>query len=65
MDFSEKMFVGAFPKESSDTALTVDDTAVRYWLYAAGDGSVNWENDYDEGIMAIGWDDMGDLMQYS
>ena len=65
MDFSEKMFEGIIPKESSDTALTVDDTAVRYWLYAAGDGSVNWENDYDEGIMAIGWDDMGDLMQYS
>lgn len=65
MDFSEKMFEGIIPKESSDTALTVDETAVRYWLYAAGDGSVNWENDYDEGIMAIGWDDMGDLMQYS
>lgn len=65
MDFSEKMFEGIIPKESSDTVLTVDDTAVRYWLYAAGDGSVNWENDYAEGIMAIGWDDMGDLMQYS
>lgn len=65
MDFSEKMFEGIIPKESSDAALTVDDTAVRYWLYAAGDGSVNWENDYAEGIMAIGWDDMGDLMQYS
>lgn len=65
MDFSEKMFEGIIPKESSDTALAVDDTAVRYWLYAAGDGSVNWENDYAEGIMAIGWDDMGDLMQYS
>ena len=65
MDFSEKMFEGIIPKESSDTALTVDDTAVRYWLYAAGDGSVNWENDYAEGIMAIGWDNMGDLMQYS
>ena len=65
MDFSEKMFEGIIPKESSDTALTVDDTAVRYWLYAAGDGSVNWESDYSEGIMAIGWDDLGDLMQYS
>lgn len=48
MDFSEKMFEGIIPKESSDTALTVDDTAVRYWLYAAGDGSVNWENDYPQ-----------------
>lgn len=65
MDFDEKMFEGIIPKESSDTALVVDDTAVRYWLYAAGDGSVNWENDYAVGIMAIGWDDIGDLMQYS
>lgn len=65
MDFSENIFEGIIPKESTDTALTVDDTAVRYWLYAAGDGSVNWEKDYAEGIMAIGWDDLGDLMQYS
>lgn len=65
MDFGEKMFEGIIPKESSDTALTVDDTAIRYWLYAAGDGSANWESDYAEGIMAIGWDDLGDLMQYS
>ena len=65
MDFGENMFEGIIPKESTDSALTVDDTAVRYWLYAAGDSSVNWEKDYSEGIMAIGWDDLGDLMQYS
>ena len=65
MDFSESMFEGIIPKVSTDSALTADDTAVRFWLYAAGDGSVNWEKDYAEGIMAIGWDELGDLMQYS
>lgn len=65
INFDEKMFDGIIPKESSDSTLKADDTAVRYWLYAAGDGSVNWESDYEEGIMAIGWHDMGDLMAYS
>lgn len=63
--FDESIFDGIIPKQTTDNALTVDDSAVRYWLYAAGDGSVNWESDYAEGIMAIGWYDMGDLMAYS
>ena len=64
MSFGEEMFEGIIPKESTDATLKSDETAVRYWLYAAGDGSVNWESDYEEGIMAIGWQDMGDLMAY-
>lgn len=63
--FDESIFDGIIPKQNTDAALTADSTAVRYWLYAAGDGSVNWESDYEEGIMAIGWQDMGDLMAYS
>lgn len=65
ISFDESIFDGIIPKQNSDTALTVDATAVHYWLYAAGDGSINWESDYEEGIMAIGWQDMGDLMAYS
>lgn len=63
--FDESIFEGIIPKQTTDTALSSDETAVRYWLYAAGDGSINWESDYTEGIMAIGWQDMGDLMAYS
>lgn len=65
VDFGEVMFEGIIPKESTDTALTVDYSAVRYWLYAAGDNSINWESDYADGIMAIGWHDLGDLMTYN
>ena len=65
ISFDEEIFESIIPKETTDAALIVDTTVVRYWLYAAGDGSVNWESDYDNGIMAIGWHDMGDLMVYS
>ena len=64
LSFGEDIFDGIIPKKSSDAVLTVDTTATRYWLYAAGDGSANWESDYAEGIMAIGWPGMGDLSAY-
>lgn len=62
--FGDEIFEGIIPKESTDAVLTSNASAVRYWVYAAGDGSVNWESDYAEGIMAIGWDNMGDLSLY-
>lgn len=65
ISFEDDIFDGIFPKESSDIVLAVDPTAPRYWLYAAGNGSANWESDYAEGIMAIGWSEMGDLSDYS
>lgn len=65
ISFDDEIFDGIIPKENTDTALSSDATATHYWLYAAGDGSANWENDYAEGIMAIGWSDLGDLMEYS
>ena len=37
---------------------------VRYWLYAPGKGAEMWEQFYKDGIMAIGWDEIGDLRQY-
>jgi 5-methylcytosine-specific restriction protein B len=37
----------------------------RYWLYSPGDGASLWDEQYREGIMAIGWGAIGDLSQYS
>ena len=34
------------------------------WLMALGPGSQHWGSFYSEGIAAIGWDDMGNLLQY-
>jgi 5-methylcytosine-specific restriction endonuclease McrBC GTP-binding regulatory subunit McrB len=36
----------------------------RYWLYAPGENANKWEEFYEKGIIAIGWDDLGDLTQY-
>lgn len=37
----------------------------RYWIYSPGHSASKWEEFYSQGIMGIGWDDMGDLTQYS
>ena len=44
-------------KENEDTK--------RYWLYSPGEQAVKWEEFYNEGIMAIGWDQLGDLENYT
>lgn len=38
---------------------------IRYWLYAPGENARNWEEFYVKGIMGLGWDNIGDLRQYS
>lgn len=35
-----------------------------FWIYAPGEGSRKWEEFRSQGIMGIGWDDLGDLAQY-
>lgn len=37
----------------------------QYWLYAPGKNARNWDEFYNEGIMALGWDEIGDLSQYT
>lgn len=37
---------------------------IKYWLYAPGEHANKWEEFYSEGIMALGWDNLGDLNQY-
>lgn len=37
----------------------------RYWMYGPGESARFWEEFYDKGIMAIGWDELGDLKQYA
>ena len=42
-----------------------EDTTKHYWLYSPGEQAVNWEEFYNEDIMAIGWDKLGDLENYT
>jgi 5-methylcytosine-specific restriction enzyme B len=36
----------------------------RYWIYAPGEKAKHWQEFFSNGIMAIGWDKLGDLNQY-
>ena len=38
-----------------------DVETTHYWIYSPGDGASIWDECYDTGIMAIGWDAIGDL----
>lgn len=49
---------------SDDVLMDKDINAVAYWIYSAGNNSDKWEDFYNEGIMAIGWPEIGDLSSY-
>ncbi|WP_227002862.1 AAA family ATPase [Capnocytophaga endodontalis] len=45
-------------------SLTANKEA-KYWLYSPGEQAVKWEEFYNEGIMAIGWDKLENLENYA
>lgn len=55
-------------KEGTQKGAAVADDDVdtlHYWIYSPGDGASIWNECYDGGIMAIGWDAIGDLNEFS
>ena len=44
--------------------LSKNSTKNRYWVYAPGENARLWEEFYEEGIMALGWDEIGDLRKF-
>ena len=38
---------------------------IRYWIYTPGEQARLWDDFFHEGIMGVGWDDVGDLSQYT
>lgn len=49
----------------STTAKQSSSNNTQYWLYAPGENARNWTEFYNEGIVALGWDEIGDLTQYT
>ena len=53
-------------EQTSVNALSDDtSTEVHYWLYSPGDGAAIWDECYSAGIMAIAWDEIGDLSLFA
>ena len=45
----------------SSALMDDENETIRYWVYAPGEGSYMWEDFYKRGVMAIGWNEIGDL----
>lgn len=53
-------------KENKGAASADEDVeTVRYWMFSPGNNASYWNEYYNEGIMAIGWDAIGDLSQFN
>ena len=52
--------------KAKGAALADDDIeTIHYWIYSPGKGAKIWDECYDNNIMAIGWDAIGDLRNYN
>ena len=36
----------------------------KYWLFTPGENAIMWEEFYEQGIIGLGWDELGDLNNY-
>ncbi len=52
-------------RKSRELALTKNNSLINYWKFAPGENGSHWEEFHELGIMAIGWDDLGDLNSYT
>ena len=61
-EFSYTAWMSLDSKPNKETKLKND--GVSYWLYAPGENAVFWDEYYQDGIMGLGWDKIGDLKEY-
>lgn len=55
----------AYKQNDGGKGVVPKSKELRYWLYAPGPNASKWPTCMSEGIMSIGWDDLGDLTNYS
>lgn len=41
-----------------------NESTKKYWIYAPGENAELWDEFYENSIMALGWDSLGDLNEY-
>ena len=56
-------FVSRFFQESQPV-VPVEAKDAKCWMYAPGEGAHLWEDCRKDGVMVIGWSELGDLSQY-
>ena len=51
-------------KEKQNDVIEKNNSLVNFWKFAPGEGAKYWDEFYKAGIMAVGWEDIGDAAQY-
>lgn len=65
LESSSKEHNNSMDNDVNDNQSFSSKTQRRYWLYAPGNSAYKWEEFYDQGIMGLGWNGLGDLSQYN
>lgn len=53
-------------RDNTGAALADEDIdTIHYWVYSPGNNASKWDEFYKEGIMGIGWDELGDLISFA
>ncbi|MCI1733668.1 MAG: hypothetical protein LKM33_04845 [Bacteroidales bacterium] len=50
-----------YSKDLWNEANYIMNQAIMYWVYSPAENAVEWDHFYDNGIMAVGWDEIGDI----
>ena len=61
----ELIFIDKKPNILIDENDSLENSDIKYWLYAPGENAHKWDEFYDLGIMALGWDELEDIRQYN
>lgn len=54
-----------YEKIEPNSTVTASPAQKKYWVYAPGENASKWDEFHEYGIMGVGWDELGDLTQYS
>lgn len=52
-------------KNSKETVENKNNKLINYWVFAPGESGIHWEEFYRQSIIAIGWDNLGNLNDYT
>lgn len=64
-NFAEFSHVAYTQKEGeSHQDKSQDNIQISYWVYSPGEQAVFWDEYYQNGIMGLGWNKIGDLREY-
>lgn len=61
-------FADAYMKDEEETAepgVPAKSQGARIWMYAPGEQAWAWQECLGKGVMLLGWDELGDLSQYT